>query len=105
MAEKNNTQMPDVNEQIKNRMDKLKTLQEEGRDPFEITKYDVTNHTQDIKEHFEDFEGKEVSIAGRLMAKRVMGKASFCNVADLKGNIQLYVVHRFSIFAPDIISK
>ena len=91
MAEKNNTQMPDVNEQIKNRMDKLKTLQEEGRDPFEITKYDVTNHTQDIKEHFEDFEGKEVSIAGRLMAKRVMGKASFCNVADLKGNIQLYV--------------
>ena len=83
--------MPDVNEQIKNRMDKLKTLQEEGRDPFEITKYDVTNHTQDIKEHFEDFEGKEVSIAGRLMAKRVMGKASFCNVADLKGNIQLYV--------------
>ena len=91
MAEKNNTQMPDVNEQIKNRMDKLKTLQEEGRNPFEITKYDVTNHTQDIKEHFEDFEGKEVSIAGRLMAKRVMGKASFCNVADLKGNIQLYV--------------
>ena len=91
MAEKNNTQMPDVNEQIKNRMDKLKALQEEGRDPFEITKYDVTNHTQDIKEHFEDFEGKEVSIAGRLMAKRVMGKASFCNVADLKGNIQLYV--------------
>ena len=91
MAEKNNTQMPDVNEQIKNRMDKLKTLQEEGRDPFEITKNDVTNHTQDIKEHFEDFEGKEVSIAGRLMAKRVMGKASFCNVADLKGNIQLYV--------------
>lgn len=74
MAEKNNTQMPDVNEQIKNRMDKLKTLQEEGRDPFEITKYDVTNHTQDIKEHFEDFEGKEVSIAGRLMAKRVMVK-------------------------------
>ena len=91
MAEKNNTQIPDVNEQIKNRLDKLKTLQEEGRDPFEITKYDVTNHTQDIKEHFEDFEGKEVSIAGRLMAKRVMGKASFCNVADLKGNIQLYV--------------
>ena len=91
MAEKNNTQMPDVNEQIKNRMDKLKALQEEGRNPFEITKYDVTNHTQDIKEHFEDFEGKEVSIAGRLMAKRVMGKASFCNVADLKGNIQLYV--------------
>lgn len=91
MAEKNNTQAVDVNEQVKIRMDKLKTLQEEGRDPFQIMKYDVTNHTQDIKDDFDSFEGKEVSIAGRLMAKRVMGKASFCNVADLKGNIQLYV--------------
>ena len=91
MAENNNTQAVDVNEQVKIRMDKLKGLQEEGRDPFQITKYDVTNHTQDIKDDFENFEGKEVSIAGRLMAKRVMGKASFCNVADLKGNIQLYV--------------
>lgn len=91
MAEKNNTQTVDVNEQVKIRMDKLKTLQEEGRDPFQIMKYDVTNHTQDIKDDFDSFEGKEVSIAGRLMAKRVMGKASFCNVADLKGNIQLYV--------------
>lgn len=91
VAENNNTQAVDVNEQVKIRMDKLKGLQEEGRDPFQITKYDVTNHTQDIKDDFENFEGKEVSIAGRLMAKRVMGKASFCNVADLKGNIQLYV--------------
>lgn len=91
MAEKNNVQMPDVNEQIKVRMDKLKTLQENGNDPFQIMKYDVTNHTQDIKDDFDNFEGKSVSIAGRLMAKRVMGKASFCNVADLKGNIQLYV--------------
>lgn len=91
MAENNNTQAVDVNEQVKIRMDKLKGLQEEGRDPFQITKYDVTNYTQDIKDDFENFEGKEVSIAGRLMAKRVMGKASFCNVADLKGNIQLYV--------------
>lgn len=91
MAEKNNTQAVDVNEQVKIRMDKLKTLQEEGRDPFQIMKYDVNNHTQDIKDDFDSFEGKEVSIAGRLMAKRVMGKASFCNVADLKGNIQLYV--------------
>ena len=91
MAEKNNTQAVDVNEQVKIRMDKLKTLQDEGRDPFQIMKYDVTNHTQDIKDDFDSFEGKEVSIAGRLMAKRVMGKASFCNVADLKGNIQLYV--------------
>ena len=86
-----NTQAPDVNEQIKNRMDKLKVLQENGQDPFQITKYDVTHHTQDIKDDFEHLEGKEVSIAGRLMQKRVMGKASFCNVADLKGNIQLYV--------------
>lgn len=59
MAEKNNTQMPDVNEQIKNRMDKLKTLQEEGRDPFEITKYDVTNHTQDIKEHLKILKARK----------------------------------------------
>ena len=91
MAENNNTQIADVNEQIKIRMDKLKTLQESGNDPFKITKYDVTNHTKDIKDDFDGFERKEVSIAGRLMAKRVMGKASFCNVADLKGNIQLYV--------------
>ena len=91
MAEKNNVQMPDVNEQIKVRMDKLKTLQENGKDPFQIMKYDVTDHTQDIKDDFDNFEGKSVSIAGRLMAKRVMGKASFCNVADLKGSIQLYV--------------
>jgi len=91
LAENSNTQITDVNEQIKIRMDKLKTLQESGNDPFVITKYDVTNHTKDIKDDFDGFEGKEVSIAGRLMAKRVMGKASFCNVADLKGNIQLYV--------------
>jgi len=80
-----------MGEQIKNRVEKLKALQEAGRDPFQITKYDVTHHTKDIKDNFEAFEGKEVSIAGRLMQKRVMGKASFCNVADLKGNIQLYV--------------
>jgi lysyl-tRNA synthetase class 2 len=91
VAEKNNAQMPDLNEQIRIRMDKLKTLQENGQDPFQITKYDVTHHTQEIKDNFEELEGKEVAIAGRLMQKRVMGKASFCNVADLKGNIQLYV--------------
>ncbi|MFR1767612.1 MAG: lysine--tRNA ligase, partial [Lachnospira sp.] len=83
--------MPDVNEQIKVRMDKLNTLQEAGKDPFQITKYDVTEHTSDIKDNFDEYDGKSVSVAGRLMAKRVMGKASFCNVADLKGNIQLYV--------------
>ena len=87
----NNAQMPDVNEQIRVRMDKLKTLQEAGNDPFEITKYDVTHHTKDIKDNFDELEGKVVSVAGRLMAKRVMGKASFANVADLKGNMQIYV--------------
>ncbi len=91
MADNKNTQMPDVNEQIKVRMDKLNTLQEAGKDPFQITKYDVTEHTSDIKDNFDEYDGKSVSVAGRLMAKRVMGKASFCNVADLKGNIQLYV--------------
>lgn len=91
MADNKNTQMPDVNEQIKVRMDKLNTLQEAGKDPFQITKYDVKEHTSDIKDNFDEYEGKSVSVAGRLMAKRVMGKASFCNVADLKGNIQLYV--------------
>ncbi len=92
MAEgNNNTPAVDVNEQIRVRMDKLKALQESGKDPFMITKYDVSCHTTDIKDDFDTYEGKSVSIAGRLMAKRVMGKASFCNVADLKGNIQLYV--------------
>ena len=87
----NNAKSVDVGEQIKNRVEKLKTLQQDGRDPFQITKYDVTCHTQDIKDNFDELEGKEVSIAGRLMQKRVMGKASFCNIADLKGNIQIYV--------------
>ena len=90
MAEQNR-QTPDVNEQIKIRMDKLKALQEAGNDPFQITKYDVTYHTKDIKDNFDGLEGKQVSIAGRLMQKRVMGKASFGNVADLNGNIQIYV--------------
>ena len=84
-------QMQDVNELIKVRREKLKELQERGKNPFEIMKYDVTEHTTDIKENFESYDGKMVSVAGRLMSKRVMGKASFANVADLKGNIQLYV--------------
>ena len=96
MAENTNVKepdvkVPDVNEQIRNRMEKLSGLQAEGKDPFQITKYDVTDHTADIKDDFESYEGKEVSIAGRMMSRRVMGKASFANVADLKGNIQLYV--------------
>ncbi|SKC04306.1 lysyl-tRNA synthetase, class II [Lachnospiraceae bacterium] len=70
--------------------DKLKTLQSEGRDPFQIVKYDVTHHSQEIRDKFEELEGKEVRVAGRMMFKRVMGKASFCNVMDLQGKIQVY---------------
>ncbi len=91
MAEQKNVQEQDINQLIKVRRDKLKELQENGKDPFQITKYDVTNHSTDIKDDFDAFEGKEVSIAGRMMFKRVMGKASFCNVQDLKGSIQAYV--------------
>ncbi len=82
-------QEQDINQLLKVRREKLAELQAAGQDPYVITKYDVTAHTSDIKDQFE--EGKEVSIAGRLMSKRVMGKASFCNVQDLKGNIQCYV--------------
>ncbi len=81
----------DINQLLKVRREKLAELQEAGKDPFQITKYDVTVHSSDIKDHYDQWEGKEVSIAGRLMSKRVMGKASFCNVQDLKGNIQSYV--------------
>ena len=91
MAEQNNNQQQDVNQLLKVRYDKLHELQENGKDPFVITKYDVTNHSTDVKEHFEEMEGKEVSLAGRMMFKRVMGKASFCNIQDLKGRIQIYV--------------
>ena len=91
MAEQKNVQEQDINQLIKVRRDKLKELQENGKDPFQITKYDVTNHSTDIIDDFDAFEGKEVSIAGRMMFKRVMGKASFCNVQDLKGSIQAYV--------------
>ena len=80
-----------ISEQSRIRREKLKELQLAGKDPFEITKYDVTHHTADIKEHYDELEGKIVRIAGRMMSKRIMGKASFCNVADLKGNIQSYV--------------
>ena len=73
------------------RVQKLRDLQAEGNDPFVITKCDVTHHSADIKADFDDLDGKEVSVAGRLMSKRIMGKASFCNVQDLKGSIQSYV--------------
>lgn len=76
---------------LKVRREKLENLQNEGKNPFEITKYDVSMHSQDIKDKYDELEGQEVSIAGRMMFKRVMGKASFCNIQDLKGNIQSYV--------------
>ena len=81
----------DLNQLLKVRREKLAELQAAGKDPFQITKYDVTVHSTDIKENYSQWEGKEVSIAGRMMSKRVMGKASFCNVQDLKGNIQCYI--------------
>lgn len=84
-------QEQDLNQLLQVRREKLATLQEAGRDPFRITKYDVTHHSTEIKENYEDLEGKTVRIAGRIMSKRVMGKASFCNVQDLPGNIQCYV--------------
>ena len=84
-------QEPDLNQLRKVRREKLAELQANGKDPFVITKYEQTIHSVQIKEDFENLEGKQVSIAGRMMSKRVMGKASFCNVQDLKGNIQSYV--------------
>ncbi len=87
----NQKQEQDINQLLKIRREKLATLQEAGKDPFKITKFDVTAHSREIKENFEQMEGKIVSVAGRIMQKRVMGKASFCNIQDLKGNIQSYV--------------
>ena len=89
MTEQGQTQ--DINQLLKVRREKLADLQANGKDPFQIMKYDVTCHSQDIKNDFEALEGQKVSVAGRIMQKRVMGKASFCNVQDLKGNIQVYV--------------
>ena len=86
-----NGQEPDLNQLRKVRREKLAELQQNGKDPFVITKYDQTHHSQEIKDNYDELEGKQVSIAGRMMSKRVMGKASFCNVQDLKGNIQSYV--------------
>lgn len=91
MAQNNNPQEQDLNQLLKVRREKLQELQENGKDPFQITKYDVTNHSQEIKDNYETLEGQTVSIAGRMMFKRVMGKASFCNIQDLQGSIQAYV--------------
>ena len=94
MAEAQNANVAkeqDLNQLLKVRREKLATLQENGKDPFQITKYDVTHHSMEVKNNFEELEGKTVRVAGRSMSKRVMGKASFCNVQDLQGNIQSYV--------------
>lgn len=92
MAEQSkNVKEQDINQLLKVRREKLAELQTNGKDPFQIVKFDVTHHSQEIKDAFEELEGKSVTIAGRMMSKRIMGKASFCNVQDLQGNIQSYV--------------
>ncbi len=91
MGEARNAQEQDINQLLKVRREKLAALQENDKDPFKITKYDVTHHSLEIKDGFDSLEGQSVSIAGRVMSKRVMGKASFCNVQDIQGNIQSYV--------------
>ena len=88
---KNQNQQQDINQLLKVRREKLAALQEAGKDPFLITKFEITHHSQEIKDHFDELEGNNVTIAGRMMFKRVMGKASFCNIQDLQGNIQCYV--------------
>ena len=89
--QQNKKEEQDLNQLLKVRREKLAELQENGKDPFQITKFDVTAHSTDVKDNFETMDGKEVTLAGRMMSKRVMGKASFCNIQDFKGNIQSYV--------------
>ena len=89
--QKNQAPVEDTNHIVRTRREKLAELQAAGQDPFEITKFDQEQHSQEIRDDFEKFENQQVSIAGRIMQKRVMGKASFCNVQDLAGNIQCYV--------------
>lgn len=89
MSEKNQSQNTEnLGELLKIRREKLAALQEAGKNPFEITKYDVTHHSSDVKENFEELEGKSVSLAGRIMSKRVMGKASFCHIRSLKAQFR-----------------
>ena len=89
--ENSNLEEVDINKLVQVRMDKLKELQEEGKDPYEITKFNVTNLSSEIVNSYDSFEGKEVVIAGRLMSKRIMGKASFCHIQDSEGKLQSYV--------------
>ena len=91
VTEQKKQQEQDLNQLLKVRREKLADLQANGKDPFKIVKYDVTHHSQEIKDHFDELESQTVTIAGRMMSKRVMGKASFCHVQDLEGSIQSYV--------------
>ena len=85
------TEENDINELIQVKIDKLEELKTSGKDPFQIMKYDPSHHSLDVLNNYDELEGKEVNLAGRIMTKRLMGKASFCNIQDLKGNIQSYV--------------
>ena len=91
MAQNNQSPGQDLNQLLKIRHEKLEELQSNGKDPFQITKYEVTKHSQEIKDNYDTLEGQVVSVAGRMMFKRVMGKASFCNIQDLQGDIQVYI--------------
>ncbi len=91
MAQNNQSPGQDLNQLLKVRHEKLEELQSNGKDPFQITKYEVTKHSQEIKDNYDTLEGQVVSVAGRMMFKRVMGKASFCNIQDLQGDIQVYI--------------
>ena len=96
--ENNNQEQLDENHLISIRKEKLKELQEQGKDPFKITKYDRTHLSKKIKDNYDILEGKDVSVAGRIMAKRIMGKASFCTIQDSEGKIQSYpMIHRIAI--------
>ena len=108
MAQENNQNaQQSVGELRQIRLDKLSALQSEGNDPFVITKYDVTHHSQEIKDNYSSLEGKTVTVAGRMMSKRIMGKASFCHIQDLQGTIQvllhlpdsLYLLHTLYILS------
>ena len=91
MAQNNQSPGQDLHQLLKVRHEKLEDLQKNGKDPFQITKFEVTKHSQEIRDNYDTLEGQEVTVAGRMMFKRVMGKASFCNVQDLQGSIQVYV--------------
>ena len=93
MSEQNNNEEVelDLNKLMQVRKEKLDDLQKEGKNPFEVTKYDIQHYSKQIKDNYEDYEQKDVSLAGRIIAKRIMGKASFCTIQDTQGKIQSYV--------------